>query len=69
MIHEIQQATWLDTPKGLALAKFIIDRGMDSDLEWVTVIQSSGECWTFSNEDIKFCKNLTLNRRCEWNNE
>jgi hypothetical protein len=67
VIHEIQQATWLDTPKGLALAKFIIDRGMDSDLEWVTVIQETGECWTFSNEDIKFCKNLTLNRRCEWN--
>ena len=66
-IHELQQVIWLDTPKGLALAKFLIDRGTDSDLEWVTAINETGECWTFSNEDIRFAKNLTLNRRCEWN--
>jgi hypothetical protein len=69
VIHEITQAIWLDSPKGLCLAKFIIDRGMDSDLEWVAVIQETGECWTFSNEDIRFCKNLTLNRRCEWSRQ
>jgi hypothetical protein len=31
-IHELKQVLWLDTPKGVALAKFMIDRGIDSDL-------------------------------------
>ena len=66
-IHELQQVLWLDTPKGLALAKFMVDRGIDSDLEWVTIINETGEIWSFDNSDVKVCKNLTLNRRCEWN--
>jgi hypothetical protein len=66
MIHEIQQVIWLDTPKGQALAKFLIDRGIDSDLEWVTVINATGEIWSFDNSDVLVSKNLTLNRRCEW---
>lgn len=53
MIHEIQQALWMDTPKGVALAKFMIDRGIDSDLEWVTIINETGEIWSFDNSDIK----------------
>ena len=65
-IHELQQVTWLDTPKGLALAKFMIIEGIDSDILWVTAIQETGECWTFSNEDIRFCKNVTIGRRCTW---
>jgi hypothetical protein len=65
-IHELQQILWLDTPKGLALAKFIIIEGIDSDILWIAAIQKTGECWTFSNEDIRFCKNVTIGRRCEW---
>ena len=69
VIHELQQVLWLDTPKGLALAKFIIVEGIDSDILWVTAVQKTGECWTFSNEDIRFCKNVTIGRRCEWEKE
>ena len=66
MIHELQQALWVDSPKGLALVKFLIDRGLDADLEWVTIINETGECWTFSNEDIRFAKNYTQGRRASW---
>ena len=69
MIHELQQALWADTPKGQALVKFLIDRGVDSDLEWVTIINETGECWTFSNEDIRFAKNYTQGRRASWEAE
>lgn len=65
-IHELKQSLWADTPKGLALVKFLIDRGIESDLEWVTIINETGECWTFSNEDMLFCKNLTHGRRSDW---
>lgn len=66
MIHELRQVLWADTPKGLALIKFMIVEGIDSDILWVTAIQETGECWTFSNEDIRFAKNVTIGRRCEW---
>jgi len=69
LVHELQQVLWLDTPKGLALAKFMIVEGIDSDILWVTAVQKTGECWTFSNEDIRFCKNITIGRRCEWEKE
>ena len=68
MIHELKQVLWLDTPKGQALAKFLVDRGIDSDLEWITVINETGEIWSFDNSDVLVSKNLTLNRRCEWQN-
>jgi hypothetical protein len=66
MIHELQQVLWLDTPKGIALVKFMIDRGPDSDTEWLCVINETGEIWTFDNSDVRACKNLTLQRRCAW---
>ena len=66
MIHELQQVLWADSPKGLALVKFLVCEGIDSDLLWITIINETGECWTFSNEDIRFCKNLTIGRRQDW---
>jgi hypothetical protein len=66
LIHEIQQAIWLETPKGLALAKFLVDRGIDSDNEWICIVNETGEIWSFDNSDVQVCKSLTLGRRCEW---
>jgi hypothetical protein len=66
LIHEIQQAIWLETPKGLALAKFLVDRGIDSDNEWVCIVNDTGEIWSFDNSGVLVCKSLTLGRRCEW---
>lgn len=66
MIHEIQQVIWLDTPKGLALAKFLIDRGIDSDLEWVTVLNDTGQILSFDNSEVQVTKSFTLGRRVDW---
>ncbi|MCX7319241.1 MAG: hypothetical protein NT113_07010 [Hyphomicrobiales bacterium] len=64
-IHELSQVLWVDSPKGLGLVKFMICDGVDSDILWVTAIQDTGECWTFSNEDIRFAKNITIGRRVD----
>lgn len=66
MIHEIRQVIWLDTPKGQALAKFIVDRGVDSDLEWITVLQDTGQVLSFDNSEVLVCKSFTLGRRTDW---
>lgn len=63
MIHELSQMLWLDTPKGLGLAKFLIDRGIDSDNEWVCVMNETGEIWSFDNSDVRAAKNITIGRR------
>ncbi len=50
------------TPKGNGWAFFMIDRSQEHDLEWVVFLDSSGECWTFKNSDIRIQKNYTLHR-------
>jgi len=62
MIHEITQLIWLQTPKGQAIAKFLIDYGPEADLQWVCFIQETKEIWTFSNFDVRVESNVTLGR-------
>ena len=52
----------LTTPKGEALAHFLIDYGPESSLFWVCFQTYSGECWTWDNCEIRAPKNITLNR-------
>jgi hypothetical protein len=58
---EIQQTLWLETPKGKALAKFLIDRGDEGDLQWVC-FQDNGEIWTWCNKDVRATSNVTMGR-------
>lgn len=65
MILEIEQTIWLTTPKGPGYARFLIDRGDDSDLQWVVFIDSGsakGQIWTFSNWDVLLLDNATMGR-------
>lgn len=62
MILELTQTIWLQTPKGQALAKFLIDRGDESDLQWVC-FHENGECWTWMNLEIKASSNRTMQRK------
>lgn len=50
----------LETPKGLAMAYFLLDYGIDHDLLWVCFINSTRECWTFANPQIRAVSNLSL---------
>jgi len=52
----------LITPKGNGWAFFMIDRSQEHDLEWIVFLDSTGECWTFKNSDIRIQKNYTLHR-------
>ena len=52
----------LETPKGKALAHFLIDYGPEHHLMWVCFQDKTGECWTWSNEKIRAQNNPTLGR-------
>ena len=62
MIIQLSPTIPLNTPKGTAIAHFIIDNGIESDLLWVTFLDSNGECWTWLNRDIRAQKNVTIGR-------
>ncbi len=50
------------TPKGKALAHFLIDYGFEHDLYWVCFQEETGECWTWNNKDIRAQNNITAGR-------
>jgi hypothetical protein len=52
----------MNTPKGEGFAHFLIDYGPESDLYWTVFITETGEIWTFSNREVRACKNITLGR-------
>jgi len=53
----------LMTPKGRALAHFIIDYGPEHDLQWVCFQDDTGECWTWENAHIRARVNHTMGRK------
>ena len=52
----------IETPKGRGLAHVLIDYGVEFDLMWVCFIDKTGECWTFSNRQIRAQPNVTMGR-------
>ncbi len=62
MITQLNPPIPLDTPKGKALAHFIIDYGPEHHLMWVTFADASGECWTWPNTKIRAQKNISMGR-------
>ncbi len=60
MLTQLQTPIPLKTPKGKAWAVAIIDYGPHWDLQWVTFIHDSGECWTFRNQEIRQEENYTF---------
>lgn len=61
MITQLQPPIPLKTPKGKAWAVALIDYGPQWDLQWVTFIHNTGECWTFRNSEIRQESNYTFN--------
>lgn len=52
----------LNTPKGKAVAHFLLDYGYEHDLLWVCFQHDTGECWTWSNKDITIDSNSSIGR-------
>lgn len=61
MLTQLQTPIPLITPKGKAWAVAIIDYGPHWNLQWVTFIRDTGECWTFCNSEIRQEANYTFN--------
>lgn len=52
----------LDTPKGKAMAHFLIDYGPEHHLLWVCFQDETGECWTWPNAEIRLQSNTSMGR-------
>ncbi len=62
MLLQLNPPIPLDTPKGKGLAHVLIDYGAEHNLLWVVFLDDGGECWTFSNQEIKGQTNRTMGR-------
>ena len=62
MMLQLNPALPMTTPKGSGWAHFVIDYSQEHNLLWVVFLDSNGECWTFSNKDVRMDKNYTLGR-------
>lgn len=62
MIVQLNPPIPVITPKGDAIAHFLIDYGIEQDLMWVCFQTDTGECWTWGNAKIRSAKNITLGR-------
>jgi hypothetical protein len=62
MMIQLNPPLPLQTPKGEGLAHFLIDYSIEDNLYWVVFIKDTGECWTFSNPEIRACKNISIGR-------
>lgn len=60
MILQLKPTIWLETPKGLGLAHFLIDYGEEHDLLWVVIDDATGEIWTWPNPKVRGIKNVSL---------
>jgi hypothetical protein len=76
MIKQLNPTIPVETPKGSGMAHFLIDYGQEQDLQWVTFIDETGECWVFNNPDIRIQHNITMGRpkqehkwRSQWRKE
>ena len=63
MIIQLSPTIPLTTPKGKAMAHFLIDYGQEHDLFWVCFQNDTGECWTWNNKHIRLQENITADRK------
>lgn len=61
MILQLDPPLPVITPKGKAMAQFLIDYGPEHHLLWVC-FQQNGECWSWQNPDIRAETNPTYGR-------
>lgn len=62
MILQLNPPLPVTTPKGPGMAHMVIDYGLEHNLFWVVFIDATGECWTYTNPEIRAQKNITLGR-------
>lgn len=60
-IHELQQILWVTTPHGDGQVLFIMDYGVHENTIWVVALEADGIVKHYNSNDIKICKNNTIN--------
>lgn len=61
VIHELQQILWVTTPHGDGQVLFLIDYGVHENTIWVVALEADGVVKHYNSNDIKICKNNTIN--------
>lgn len=62
MILQLDPPIPLETPRGKALAHFLIDYGAEHHLLWVCFQDETGECWTWPNPQVRGQANPSMGR-------
>ena len=62
MIIQFSSTIPVITPRGKALAIGWIDYGVEHDLMWICIQDSTGECWTWKNPEVRAQINITHGR-------
>lgn len=62
MLLQLNPMLPVNTPKGEGYAFLVIDYSQEHDLLF-TVMLDNGEVWTFSNKEIRGCKNISMDRK------
>lgn len=62
MLTQLNPPLPLVTPKGSGFAHMVIDYSQEHDLIWVVFIDSTGECWSFKNSEVRMGTNISLGR-------
>ncbi len=53
----------VDTPKGPAYAHFVTDYSQEHYLLFTCFLLDTGDCWMFTNRDVKLQQNVTMGVR------
>lgn len=61
VILQLNPPLWFETPKGRALAHFVVDTSLEHEMEFVCFHQN-GEVWSWSQRDVRATTNLTIGR-------
>ena len=62
MLYRVDPPLPVHTPKGDGLAHFVIDYGIEHDLQWVVFMNADGACWTVRNPEVRLAWNRTWGR-------
>lgn len=62
MLTQLNPSIPVETPKGKGQAVIVIDYSPEHDLYWVVFVDSTRECWTFNNKEIRIQPNITFGR-------
>ena len=62
MITQLNPPIPVVTPDGKGMAQMVIDYGVEHDFLWIVFQNDTGECWSWSNKDIRAQNNITIGR-------